>query len=60
MKIKIIKRIEKKYIKKYFNIEKRIYRWIQITEKSAKKYEQDEDEPLLKKSFYEYAKMVLK
>ena len=48
------------FIKKNFNIEKRTYQWIQITEESAKKYERDEDEPLLKNSFYENTKMVLK
>ena len=50
------KTCRKKFIKEYFELEKRTYRWIQIGEKLAKNFEEEEDSPLLKKSFYEYKK----
>jgi len=46
----------KKFIKKYFEMEKRTYRWVQIREDTAKMFEEDKDEPLLRNIFYEYKK----
>ena len=49
----------KKCIKKYFDFEKRMYRWVQIKEELPKKYK-EEEEGLLKNIYYEYLKNNVK
>ena len=43
-----------KFIKKYFEYEKRTYRWVQVPEEWAVAMENDEEETLAKNTFYEY------
>ena len=46
----------KKFIKKYFMLEKRAHRWVHIVEEEAKRLEQDEDNPLLANVYHEFVK----